>query len=154
MIFARRQANALRDHGVDVEVFYLRSRTSPWRLAREYVRFRGQLKATRPQVVHAHYGTVTALFSALAGRGHPLVITFRGGDLNPANGPSFGRVRGWLGRMLSQLASCASARACGNGSSGGANAPSFSRAEWMRTCFIRSLARRRGTGWDGGEMLR
>ena len=110
MIFARRQANSVRAHGMDVRVFFLRSRTSPWTLVREYRRFREEIKQIRPDVIHAHYGTVTALFAALAGRGVPLVITFRGGDLNPANGNALQRARGWLGRMMSQVAALRAAR--------------------------------------------
>jgi glycosyltransferase involved in cell wall biosynthesis len=104
MIFARRQVDTVRAQGIDVRVFYLRSRTSPAALLREYRRFRRERNALRPQVVHAHYGTVTALFSALAARGLPLVITFRGGDLNPATGSARTRLRGWVGRMISQMA--------------------------------------------------
>ncbi len=104
MIFARRQLNAVRACGLDVDVFYLKSRTSPRIIVREFLRFRKELRNRRPQIVHAHYGTVTALFSSFAAWGLPLVITFRGGDLNPTNGGIVERVRGWLGRWMSQAA--------------------------------------------------
>jgi glycosyltransferase involved in cell wall biosynthesis len=78
------------------------------------LRFRGVLRAVRPAVVHAHFGTVTAAFAALAirmgARKTLLVITFRGGDLNPCGGPLRERMRACAGRMLSQAAALAATR--------------------------------------------
>lgn len=117
MIFCRRQAAALVAQGTDVRLFYLRSRTSPFLLLREFRRFRAELSALSPHVVHAHYGTVTALFTALGARGIPLVITYRGSDLNPVPGPAAARLRAWLGRGLSQIAALAAAQiVCVSGS--------------------------------------
>jgi glycosyltransferase involved in cell wall biosynthesis len=133
MVFALRQAAALTAHGVDVRVFHLRSRTSPRVLFGEFRRFRRELSRFQPQVVHAHFGTVTAFFSALgvrawprgwpwgwwsarestsqnSSRGIPLVITYRGSDLNPAPGGVHQRLRAWLGRALSQIAALAAGR--------------------------------------------
>jgi len=104
MIFARRQVGAVIAQGVDVHPFYLRSRTSPCVLFREFRRFREELRRVRPQVMHAHYGTVTALFAALGAPGVPLVISYRGSDLNPAPGDAGQRLRGWLARGFSQIA--------------------------------------------------
>jgi len=99
MIFARRQAESLAREGVEVDLFHLRSRTSPWELAREWVRFRRCVRSFDPQVIHAHFGTVTALFAGWAAPGTPLVITFRGSDLNAS--PS---LRSVAGQALSQVA--------------------------------------------------
>lgn len=101
LIFARRQIEALREAGVAGEEFYLSSRTSPSILWRERRRFRKAVRAFRPDLVHAHYGTMTAFFCALSTR-LPLVITFRGSDLNPCPGVS--KVRSGSGRFLSQFA--------------------------------------------------
>ena len=101
MIFARRQAESLISLGVEVECFYLRSRTSLRTLAGEVARFRTLLRKWTPTVVHAHFGTVTALFTMLACGRHPLMITFRGSDLNPI---PHGGVRAVVGRVFSQLA--------------------------------------------------
>src|SRR5258708_9948852 len=108
MIFARRQAESLEKLGVEVHLFYLRSRTSPSCLVREWSRFRGMLRAVRPEVVHAHFGTVTAAFAAVAirmgtrmgARRTPLVITVRGGGLNPCARPWRGRKRASAGGVL------------------------------------------------------
>jgi teichuronic acid biosynthesis glycosyltransferase TuaC len=105
MIFSRRQAESVAVEGTPVEVFHLASRTSPVVLCRELRRFRSEIKRLRPVVIHAQYGTVTALFCALGTR-LPLVITYRGSDLNPAP-PSFGwwgKFRANCGRLLSQVA--------------------------------------------------
>ena len=103
MVFARRQAGALSAQGVEVSAFSLLSRTSPLKLARELVRFRRQLRRDDPQVVHAHFGTMTSLFTALAALDRPLVITYRGSDLNPAPAPLAAKCRALVARGLSQL---------------------------------------------------
>ncbi len=103
MIFALRQADSLRRCGVEVQLFYLRSRTSPSLLIQEWRRFRREQTAFRAHVVHAHFGTMTGLFAACAAGLTPLVITYRGSDLNSDRGhgsPS----RSAAGRFLSQLA--------------------------------------------------
>lgn len=102
MIFARRQAASLKCEGVAVECFYLRSRTSPALLVREYFRLRGHVARFQPALVHAQFGTVTAMLAACAAGRIPLAITYRGGDLNDS--PSTGAIRSHLGRLLSQLA--------------------------------------------------
>jgi teichuronic acid biosynthesis glycosyltransferase TuaC len=106
MIFARRQAYSLAREGVDVDMFHLRSRTSLREIAAEWLRFRQRVRRTAPHIIHAHFGTVTALFAALAAPQKPLVITFRGGDLNPSPSyASFGaRVRAAAARAFSQVA--------------------------------------------------
>ena len=107
MIFARRQAGSLLSLGVEVESFFLRSRTSPWALVKELVRFRRELARFKPAAVHAHFGTVTALFASIACGGTPLIITYRGTDLNPA--PN-GGLRGAIGRIFSQFAALGALR--------------------------------------------
>jgi teichuronic acid biosynthesis glycosyltransferase TuaC len=106
MIFARRQLQTLASEGVDTNLFYLGSRTSLVRLFTEFRRFRTEVARLRPAVIHAQFGTVTALFAALASGFRPLVITYRGSDLNPAprsyRWPA--RARAACGRFFSQLA--------------------------------------------------
>jgi glycosyltransferase involved in cell wall biosynthesis len=105
MIFARRQAESLAREGVEVELFHLRSRTSVWELAREGVRFRRRVWSFDPLVIHAHFGTVTALFAAWAAPTKPLVITFRGSDLNVSRS-----LRSVAGQVLSQIAALRAGR--------------------------------------------
>ena len=108
MVFARRQAATLVEQGFRVEVFDLRSRTSPRMLFEEFFRFRRAIRTFRPQVIHAHYGTVTAMFAALGAGRIPLVITYRGSDLNRL--PSARGLRPAAGRLLSQIAALRAAR--------------------------------------------
>jgi glycosyltransferase involved in cell wall biosynthesis len=102
MIFARRQAEALASREIAIELFHLRSRTSPIELWREGLRLRRMLREFEPDLVHAHFGTVTGLFTVLASRPIPAVVTYRGSDLNDV--PTTAGPRAWLGRILSQLA--------------------------------------------------
>ncbi len=106
MIFVRRQSEALANEGIEAHLFYLGSRTSPHHLFSEYRRFRSELASLHPAVIHAHFGTVTALFAALASGFLPLVITYRGSDLNPPPKSYSWRAqaRAILGSMFSQLA--------------------------------------------------
>jgi glycosyltransferase involved in cell wall biosynthesis len=101
LVFAHRQVAQLKRLGAQVETFSLLSRTNLVSLVGEARRFRQQVKAFNPHVVHAHYGTVTALFCALLAL-RPLVITFRGTDLNPSS--EFSKVRGSLSRWMSHTA--------------------------------------------------
>jgi len=108
MIFCRRQAQSLAGQGARIAIFYLLSRTSPLRLAQEWARFRREVKRFRPHVVHAHYGTVTALFTVLASGNIPVVVTYRGSDLNHV--PTSPGLRAWMGRLMSQVAALGATR--------------------------------------------
>ena len=116
MIFARRQAESLQREGVEVSLFHLRSRTSLLELTREWMRFRRRVRRVNPQVIHAQFGTMTAWFAAwaviLSKQRRPLVITYRGSDLNPApEGTGWrARLRAAAGRVLSQLAALRASR--------------------------------------------
>jgi glycosyltransferase involved in cell wall biosynthesis len=101
MVFARRESACLQKAGIEVHQFHLGSRTSPLVLIREALRFRREVNEFRPDVVHAHYGTVTALF-CVALASCPVVVTFRGSDLNPSAAGSCLRLL--AGRLCSQLA--------------------------------------------------
>ena len=99
-IFAKRQVIALRAMGVTVRPFYLASRQQPVILAREWRRFLKELREFEPDLVHAHFGTVTAFMCAVS-TSAPLVVTYRGSDLNPV--PSISQLRSRLGKLMSQL---------------------------------------------------
>ena len=102
MVFSRRQAKALTEcHGAEVRVFFLESRMSPTGIAKARRKFKAMVRDFKPMVVHAHYGTVTALFSVLFSP-LPVVVTYHGSDLNKT--PNDGFVRDLMGRVLSQLA--------------------------------------------------
>ena len=101
MIFAKRQVESLRALGVENHEFFLSSRTHPLQLFKEIKRLKADIVSTQPDIVHAHYGTVTALLCALVAS-VPIVITYRGSDLNPSS--RVGTLRSLFGKVFSQLA--------------------------------------------------
>ena len=105
-IFVRRQIASLADIGVNVRTFFVRSRTSPVAIAKDWSNVRREICQFRPHLVHAHYGTVTSLLCAVAAR-VPLVITFRGNDLG--DDPDVSLLQSRLGQVLSQV-SCLKAK--------------------------------------------
>lgn len=107
MIFAKRQIESLKSAGIESATFFLRSRTSPALMLRELLRFRAQVRSYDPDIIHAHFGTATAMFCAI-GTTRPLVITYRGSDLNPCQAVS--PVQSAGGRFLSQMAALRSSR--------------------------------------------
>jgi teichuronic acid biosynthesis glycosyltransferase TuaC len=100
-IFSRRQIACMESSGVKTRSFFLVSRTSIPILIAEYRRLRREIKSFLPDIIHAQFGTMSAMICACAST-RPLVITFRGSDLNPS--VDIGPLRSWLGRLLSQLA--------------------------------------------------
>jgi len=101
MVFAKRQDSALSELGADIRQFFLSSRVNPIRLLSEWVRFRKEINKFKPDVIYCHYGTVTAFFAASA-TSLPIVVVFRGGDINPRYGGN--RVRAFFARFLSLCA--------------------------------------------------
>ena len=107
LIFVRREAEALRAAGHQVDIFGFDNRSyRPWHLAREVARLRREVQCLRPDVIHAQFGKFNALVAALAaGRNTPLVITFRGTDIN--RNTRYSAVRSAVGLAASQLAAFA-----------------------------------------------
>jgi glycosyltransferase involved in cell wall biosynthesis len=93
--FLRKQVSSL-EGVVTIRRFYLAASAMPWVLFGEWRRFRKEIAEFDPQVIHAHYGTATGFFAAF-GCARPVVISFRGSDINPDPGV------GWLRRAVSLL---------------------------------------------------
>jgi teichuronic acid biosynthesis glycosyltransferase TuaC len=108
MVFIRRQIASLACMGLDVRTYWLLSRTSPFELVKDWRRIRHEIRQFRPQLVHAHFGTMTSFLCAAVSATVPLVITFRGSDLN--GDPEVTFLRSLLGRLLSQISSLRSSR--------------------------------------------
>lgn len=100
MIFARRQAKSFDDLGHNISIYYLSERNSLLGVLRSMRGLRQRIKDFSPDVVHSHYGTITGFISVCASS-VPVVITFRGSDLNPV--PSGGFLRTFFGHFLSHL---------------------------------------------------
>jgi glycosyltransferase involved in cell wall biosynthesis len=107
MIFAKRQVASLERAAVESETVYLSSRTDPRVVVRDALLVRRLARRFRPDVIHAHYGTLTAALCTAVSR-VPVVVTFRGSDLNPA--ASAGRARALMARWFSQCAALRAAR--------------------------------------------
>jgi len=99
MPFVRREADALRAAGHEVEVHGFDNR-SYVHLLREWRRLRAAVRRHRADVVHAQFGKFTALIAAFAGA--PMVVTFRGTDIN--RNTKYSAARSALGLGASQLA--------------------------------------------------
>jgi teichuronic acid biosynthesis glycosyltransferase TuaC len=105
--FVMRQIASLEKIGVLGRVFCLENRTSPLSLLQEIKRLRAEIKAFKPDIIHAQYGTITAFVGALAAR-VPLFITYRGSDLYYEKDIS--PLRSFTSRLLSQIASLRAAK--------------------------------------------
>jgi teichuronic acid biosynthesis glycosyltransferase TuaC len=101
MPFAKSQIEILtRDFSVKPDVFYFYNRTSISALVNIFFLLRKRAEIFKPDVVHIHYGTVTALISSLALSSYKKIITFHGSDLNKT--PQDGFWRDQIGRFFSQ----------------------------------------------------
>jgi glycosyltransferase involved in cell wall biosynthesis len=106
-IFAKRQAESLRNAGIPLDVFYLKTYRSMPLLLSEIARLRRVVKETEPDIVHAQFGTMTGAAGALAAKGR-FVVSFRGSDLNPAT--DVGPLRMHLGHLFSRMAALRASR--------------------------------------------
>src|SRR5687767_9508205 len=101
MVFAHSEIDRIDASGVATAVLRFRSSMRPDLLFRQILSIRSRIREFRPDVVHAHFGTITALATVLAAD-VPVLITFRGSDLNPS--PSDGWVRNAVQNILSNTA--------------------------------------------------
>jgi glycosyltransferase involved in cell wall biosynthesis len=100
-VFARRQVASLAEAGVTVRSFYLARGWQPQVLLQEWKRLRRAITEFRPALVHAHYGSLTALLCAAAST-VPLIITLRGCDLN--EDPEVNPIHIGLAHLFSHIA--------------------------------------------------
>jgi glycosyltransferase involved in cell wall biosynthesis len=100
MIFSKRQIVDLRSEGVDVIEYYLESRTNGFYLLREIFRLRSFVREIVPDIVHAHYGTMTSFIGSFSGA-KKFAITFHGSDLNYVKSEFY--LKEVLAKWLSQL---------------------------------------------------
>lgn len=100
MLFIKKQVESLEKAGVINRTFYLTSRTSPLLLAKEWLRFQEEIKGFKPDLIHAHFGTMTAFFCMVFVK-CPVIVTYRGCDLYPD--PQVSLLRGVVGVFLSQI---------------------------------------------------
>ncbi len=101
MRFVRRQIESLAELGVEGRSFFLfQAGVSLRGLVTEWRRLRREIREYRPTLVHAQYGSITG-FVCMCSTRRPLVVTYRGSDLN--RNPMKGWLRCCSGRLLSQI---------------------------------------------------
>jgi teichuronic acid biosynthesis glycosyltransferase TuaC len=101
MVFAHSEIQRIAATGVETDVFPFQTSTRPDRLFRQMRAVRTRIRQFKPDLVHAHFGTITAFATVIAAN-VPVVITFRGSDLNQS--PSDGLVRNSIQKLLSNTA--------------------------------------------------
>lgn len=93
--FTQRQIDRLAEAGVEGRTLFFGGAamlTHPHRLPIGIAAIRREIRTYRPNIVHAHWGSLLALASAVASiSGPPLVISYRGSDINPVPSESFFR---------------------------------------------------------------
>lgn len=98
---SREQARAFERSGARVTMFHLEKRRSPISLFRARQRLKHLTGKARPDVVHVHFGSVTAIWAVFSSS-MPVVVTFMGDDLDRSNVK--GVARPFIGGLFSQLA--------------------------------------------------
>ena len=101
MVFAHNEIARLASLGLETRTFMFDAGANPLRAFLRAWELRRLVREYRPDIVHAHYGSLTAFVCAVATRS-PLVITCRGSDLNPS--PMDGPLRSAAQTLLSHLA--------------------------------------------------
>jgi teichuronic acid biosynthesis glycosyltransferase TuaC len=101
MVFAHSEIDRIAASGVTTAVLPFRSSIRPDLLFRQIMSIRSRISEFGPDVVHAHFGTITA-FATVIATGVPVIITFRGSDLNPS--PADGWLRNGVQNILSNAA--------------------------------------------------
>ncbi len=101
MIFAHRDIQAITARGIDCRSIDFKVRPTPISVLTALRTLRRAIKETDPDLVHAQFGTITAFLAILATT-RPVVVTYRGSDLNPDVEVS--RVRSAVQTLLSELA--------------------------------------------------
>lgn len=101
MVFAHAEIARIAATGIETDILEYSTSPRPDRLFRQILAIRSRVRQFKPDVVHAHFGTITAFATVIASN-VPVVITFRGSDLNPS--PSDGLIRNAVQKLLSNVA--------------------------------------------------
>lgn len=100
MVFAREIAARLKSRGFEVLEYYIRSSTNPVALILDVFKIKKIIRNESPCVIHAQYGSVTALISWLVSENN-LIVSVRGSDINKVSTDPW--VKNRLGRFLTKL---------------------------------------------------
>jgi glycosyltransferase involved in cell wall biosynthesis len=96
-IFSKRQVSDVQRSGQECEIFYLNTKFNIVNYVKEWFRFQKTIQGFKPDIIHAQYGTITALFSTLF-NSIPFVVTFQGSDINDTKDvhPLRNRIGKWM----------------------------------------------------------
>lgn len=105
--WAETQAKSLADLGWDVKLSLVDDRTSIRGIARNVRRLRAEIASSGAEIVHALYGTVTAVIANAARGALPLMISFCGPDLLDTPEPGLlWHVRTRISYLVGLVAAC------------------------------------------------
>lgn len=104
--FIQRQIDRLTQAGIEGRIVYFAGSAmlyKPFRMYSALARIKDEIKLFCPDIVHAHWGSLLALISAIASiKGPPLIISYRGSDINPVPSDKF--VKYVIRQFCSQVA--------------------------------------------------
>lgn len=106
--FVKTRLHSVKPYVKEVIPFAIDDTVSPWGVLRNAVELGGLISKIRPDIIHAQWGSTTALIGLLAtyNRGIPLVISFCGSDLIEIRaGPIIQRLRSKLAVAISRFCS-------------------------------------------------
>lgn len=110
------QIEYLERMGNRIHLFGVDDRTSPRGILRNIGELRRAANTFKPDLIVAYYGSMVAAISLMAAGRIPLVVTFRGSDLQGTSNPGWKwMLRDWLGRRLSLWAAARARRIIVNG---------------------------------------
>jgi glycosyltransferase involved in cell wall biosynthesis len=111
------QVEFLQGTGNHVHLFGVDDRTSPRGILRNLRELQQVADSFKPHLIVTYYGTMVAAISRMAAGRIPLVVTFRGSDLQGTSNLGWKwRLRDWLGRCLSLWAAFGARQIIVNGS--------------------------------------
>lgn len=100
-IFAKRQVEDLSKLGHRNELFFFNTSFSIIGFYKQLIQLKRLAKNFKPDIIHAHYGTINAYFASFI-TNVPLVVSFHGSDLNFTKDVHWLREK--LGKLLSRSA--------------------------------------------------
>lgn len=100
-IFAKRQVEDLVELGLENHVFYFNTSMSVSGFFKQLKEFKKVVTDFHPDIIHAHYGSITAFFASSV-KNIPFVVSFQGSDINFTNDVHW--IREKLGKQLSKIA--------------------------------------------------
>lgn len=100
-IFSKRQVQDLTEIGHLNEIYFFNTQISISSFWKQLKEIKQVVKRFQPDIIHAHYGTVTAFFASRI-TSVPFVVSFQGSDINHTNDVHWLREK--MGKYFSKMA--------------------------------------------------